>query len=445
MIEQSRLNGRPSSRQGRRQNRAIEIGAKRFRAEAGEQVVRLELVFRNECHQPEAAVIVETYFQIIADLDHDMLMRSRLPLGRAIGEDQAPRHPEVNHEDLPVIEPKEQIFGTTIDRLDPPAHEPVRKIQRKWNAQVRAADLNLPNRPPDNTGGKAAADGLNFWEFRHGPGNLACHKALRYGPPMANNTYEKRSVGQADFGFEQVPESEKSNLVRAVFEGVAGRYDLMNDLMSAGVHRLWKAALVDALAPQPGMRLLDIAGGTGDIAFRVHARLAHRPGGGDSAEIVVSDINREMIEVGRGRAIDRGLLGGISWICADAEALPLADMSVDACTVAFGLRNMTHLDRALSEARRVLRPGGRFLCLEFSHVTVPVLDQLYDRYSFAVLPALGRFVTGQEDAYRYLVESIRRFPRQEELAGLITAAGFDRVGFRNLSGGIAALHGAWRL
>lgn len=263
--------------------------------------------------------------------------------------------------------------------------------------------------------------------------------------PMANDA-NKNTAGQADFGFRKVPESSKSGLVRAVFEGVAPRYDLMNDLMSAGVHRLWKTALVDALAPQPGMRILDIAGGTGDIALRILARLGRRATGDQPpAEIMVSDINQEMIDVGRGRAIDRGILDGISWICADAEALPLLDMSVDACTVAFGLRNMTHLDRALAEARRVLKPGGRFLCLEFSHVTLPVLDRLYDRYSFAVLPSLGRLVTGQEDAYRYLVESIRRFPDQDAFAARMAASGFDRVDFRNLSGGIAALHGAWRL
>ncbi|MFO0998011.1 MAG: class I SAM-dependent methyltransferase [Alphaproteobacteria bacterium] len=261
--------------------------------------------------------------------------------------------------------------------------------------------------------------------------------------PMADNT-NGRAAGEADFGFRRVPESDKQGLVRAVFQGVAPRYDLMNDLMSAGVHRLWKAALVDALAPQPGARILDIAGGTGDIALRIHARLARQPDR-PASEIIVSDINHDMIEVGRSRAIDRGILSGISWICADAESLPFPDMSVDACTVAFGLRNVTHLERALADARRVLRPGGRFLCLEFSHVTLPVLDRLYDRYSFAVLPTLGRAVTGQEDAYRYLVESIRRFPRQEEFAARIGAAGFDRVGFRNLSGGIAALHGAWRL
>jgi demethylmenaquinone methyltransferase / 2-methoxy-6-polyprenyl-1,4-benzoquinol methylase len=261
---------------------------------------------------------------------------------------------------------------------------------------------------------------------------------------MADNENET-GIGQTDFGFHRVPESEKSARVRAVFAGVAERYDLMNDLMSAGIHRLWKAALVDALAPQPGMRLLDIAGGTGDIAFRIREKLASRTTPGEPASIMVSDINHEMIEVGRNRAIDRGILDGISWICADAEALPLPDMSVDACTVAFGLRNMTHLDQALAEARRVLRPGGRFLCLEFSHVSMPILEQLYDRYSFSVLPIIGRLVTGQESAYRYLAESIRRFPRQQELAQRMTAVGFDRVDFRNLSGGIAALHGAWRL
>jgi demethylmenaquinone methyltransferase/2-methoxy-6-polyprenyl-1,4-benzoquinol methylase len=262
--------------------------------------------------------------------------------------------------------------------------------------------------------------------------------------PMADNENE-RGVGQTDFGFHRVPESEKSTLVRAVFAGVAERYDLMNDLMSAGIHRLWKAVLIDALAPQPGMRLLDIAGGTGDIAFRVREKLMSRPPVGEPTEIMVCDINHEMIEVGLNRAIDRGILDGISWICADAEALPLPDMSVDACTVAFGLRNMTHLDQALAEARRVLRPGGRFLCLEFSHVSMPILEQLYDRYSFSVLPIIGRLVTGQEGAYRYLAESIRRFPRQQELARRMSAIGFDRVDFRNLSGGIAALHGAWRL
>jgi demethylmenaquinone methyltransferase/2-methoxy-6-polyprenyl-1,4-benzoquinol methylase len=247
------------------------------------------------------------------------------------------------------------------------------------------------------------------------------------------------------FGFETVPEPEKARRVRHVFESVSGRYDLMNDLMSGGVHRLWKRAMIDWLAPRPGIRLLDVAGGTGDIALRVIARLGIERVG----ETVVCDLTPEMLEVGRDRAINQGILSGHPgsphWLCGNAEALPLADRSVEAYTIAFGLRNVTRIDAALAEARRVLRPGGRFLCLEFSQVAVPLLSELYDLYSFKVLPALGEWVAGDRDAYRYLVESIRRFPPQDELSGRIASAGFDRVRYRNLSGGIAALHSAWRV
>ncbi|MHA1537387.1 MAG: class I SAM-dependent methyltransferase [Alphaproteobacteria bacterium] len=256
---------------------------------------------------------------------------------------------------------------------------------------------------------------------------------------MIDKTAAKESEGQADFGFRRVPEGEREGLVRAVFDSVAGRYDLMNDLMSGGVHRLWKSALIDTLAPRAGMHLLDVAGGTGDIAFRFLDRLEGR------GRASVCDINREMLSVGRDRALDRGIVGGIEWLCGDAEALPLADASVDAYTIAFGLRNVGGIDQALAEARRVLRPGGRFLCLEFSRVVLPVLDRLYERYSFAVVPAIGAAVTGDRAAYQYLVESIAMFPSQEALAARVVGAGFERVGYRNLSGGIAAIHSAWRL
>ncbi len=243
------------------------------------------------------------------------------------------------------------------------------------------------------------------------------------------------------FGYRSVAESEKPGLVQGVFDGVAQRYDLMNDLMSGGVHRLWKSALMDALKPRPGMLLLDVAGGTGDVVLR------HFERGGDSA--LVLDLTPAMIEVGRRRAaksgINEGLPGGVVWVCGDAEALPIPDISVDAYTIAFGLRNVTHIPAALAEARRVLRPGGRVLCLEFSRVVLPALDTLYEHYSFAVLPRLGRWIVGDEAAYRYLAESIRRFPTQDALAELMTAAGFERVAYTNLSGGIAALHSAWRL
>ncbi|MDA0219223.1 MAG: class I SAM-dependent methyltransferase [Proteobacteria bacterium] len=238
------------------------------------------------------------------------------------------------------------------------------------------------------------------------------------------------------FGERRVAEEEKGSLVRAVFRNVAPRYDLMNDLMSAGVHRVWKRTMVSRVAEAgPGMAV-DVAGGTGDIAFRLKDR---------GFEVAVVDINDAMLGVGRDRALDRAVTDGITWTCGDAEALPLRDSSVDAYTIAFGIRNVTHLDRALAEARRVLRPGGRFACLEFGHVVIPVLDRVYARYSDAVLPRLGGIIAGDADSYRYLVESIRRFPQQGDFAAMVAQAGLAHVATANLSGGIAALTTAWRL
>lgn len=251
---------------------------------------------------------------------------------------------------------------------------------------------------------------------------------------------------RTSFGYRTVPPSAKASLVRGVFDSVAPRYDLMNDLMSLGIHRWWKSVMIDVLAPRAPMTLLDVAGGTGDIAMRFLDRIGSReePSSG-AARAIVCDINAEMVAVGRDRAIDRNLLTGIDWVCGDAEALPFPSRSVDACTIAFGLRNVTRIDRALAEMRRVLRPGGRFLCLEFSRVALPLLDRLYDAYSFRVLPALGEWVAGDRQAYQYLVESIRRFPAQDEVCERMQSAGFERVSYRNLSGGVVALHSGWRL
>ena len=244
----------------------------------------------------------------------------------------------------------------------------------------------------------------------------------------------------APFGYRDVKPEEKPALVRGVFSSVAKRYDLMNDLMSAGVHRLWKDAFVDWLAPQPGMALLDVAGGTGDIAFRIAARTRAKS---RAARITVCDINAEML--GQGRLRPDARQHDILWLCGDAESLPIGTASQDAYTIAFGIRNTTHLDKALAEAHRVLKPGGRFLCLEFSRVVAPGLDELYDLYSFTVLPRLGAWVAGDAEAYRYLVESIRRFPSQPAFAKEIFKAGFSQVKFRNLSGGIAAMHSGWKV
>jgi demethylmenaquinone methyltransferase / 2-methoxy-6-polyprenyl-1,4-benzoquinol methylase len=260
---------------------------------------------------------------------------------------------------------------------------------------------------------------------------------------MIDRLQHARAQLATSFGYQEVRPEDKAALVGGVFERVATRYDLMNDLMSGGLHRLWKAAMIDWLAPRPGLRLLDVAGGTGDIAFRVLDRVARKPG--PAPWIMVCDINRAMLAVGRDRAIDRNRIEPVDWVCADAEVLPLADRSVDAYTIAFGIRNVTRIERALAEARRVLRPGGRFLCLEFSQLQLDGLRALYDRYSFTVVPWLGEQVADDRAAYQYLVESIRRFPDQAAFAALMRQAGLEQVRWRNLSGGIAAIHSGWRL
>jgi demethylmenaquinone methyltransferase / 2-methoxy-6-polyprenyl-1,4-benzoquinol methylase len=245
----------------------------------------------------------------------------------------------------------------------------------------------------------------------------------------------------ADFGARQVPIEDKQALVDDVFRSVARRYDLMNDLMSFGLHRAWKDALVTAVNPPKNrpFALLDIAGGTGDIAMRVVAA------GGADTHATVCDINPDMLAIGRERAQARGLGDALSFAEANAEALPFADRSFDAATIAFGIRNVPRIDVALAGAFRVLKIGGRFVCLEFSAVAVPGLAELYDLYSFNVIPALGRAVVGDAQSYRYLVESIRRFPKPEVFAAMMRAAGFARVSHRLMSGGIVALHSGWRL
>jgi demethylmenaquinone methyltransferase / 2-methoxy-6-polyprenyl-1,4-benzoquinol methylase len=246
---------------------------------------------------------------------------------------------------------------------------------------------------------------------------------------------------QADFGYRLVPLGEKQALVDDVFHSVARRYDLMNDLMSLGLHRAWKGALVTALNPprHAPFSVLDVAGGTGDIAFRVIEA------GGKQTRVTVCDINLDMLEVGRERAGARSLDDAVTFTEANAEALPFKDRSFDAVTIAFGIRNVPRIDQALAEAYRVLKIGGRFLCLEFSAVDIPGFDKLYDLYSFNVIPALGRVVAGDAESYRYLVESIRRFPNPPAFASMLTAAGFARASFQKLTGGIVALHSGWRL
>lgn len=257
-----------------------------------------------------------------------------------------------------------------------------------------------------------------------------------------SKTRNATTESDVTFGFRRVDEKEKQGLVNEVFSKVAERYDQMNDLMSVGLHRLWKDDFVAMLNPPRGtgvFHVLDVAGGTGDIAFRVLRA------GGSNVQVTVADISPEMVTEGRKRAESDGLNGRLNFTVGNAEALAFPDRKFDAYTIAFGIRNVTHIDQALAEAYRVLKPGGRFLCLEFSQVDVPLLDQIYDAYSFTVIPAVGKVVTGDGQPYRYLVESIRTFPKQDDFKEMIQAAGFQNVTYRSLTGGVVAIHSGWRI
>nr|XP_061785995.1 2-methoxy-6-polyprenyl-1,4-benzoquinol methylase, mitochondrial-like [Nerophis lumbriciformis] len=294
-------------------------------------------------------------------------------------------------------------------------------------------------------------------------------------PPSCRRFSQETGEKNTHFGFETVPEEEKAKKVYEVFENVAQKYDIMNDAMSLGIHRLWKDALLHAMHPQPGTRLLDVAGGTGDIAFRFldyvqsqkerqTRRLAlstqspswqdisdnysgQEDGEGVEAECraVVCDINKEMLKVGKEKADNMGVSAGLSWVVGDAEELPFDDNQFDIYTVAFGIRNVTHIEKALQEALRVLKPGGRFMCLEFSKVTNPVLAKLYDAYSFQVIPVLGEVIAGDWKSYQYLVESIRKFPAQDEFKEMMEDAGFFCVQYHNLTAGVVSLHSGFKL
>ncbi|KAM4616004.1 2-methoxy-6-polyprenyl-1,4-benzoquinol methylase, mitochondrial [Polymixia lowei] len=300
-------------------------------------------------------------------------------------------------------------------------------------------------------------------------GRSGCCSELSVCRCFSDGTTDKST----HFGFETVPEAEKAKRVYKVFENVAQKYDVMNDAMSLGVHRLWKDALLHAMRPQPGARLLDVAGGTGDIAFRfldyVHSqrqrqqrqatRSMQTPSWQDisvnysteneaeprESRAVVCDINKEMLRVGKQKADGMGITTGLSWVVGDAEELPFDDDQFDVYTIAFGIRNVTHMNQAIQEALRVLKPGGRFMCLEFSKVTNPMLARLYDAYSFQLIPVLGEVIAGDWKSYQYLVESIRKFPNQEEFKGMIEDAGFYCVQYYNLTGGVVALHSGFKL
>jgi demethylmenaquinone methyltransferase/2-methoxy-6-polyprenyl-1,4-benzoquinol methylase len=253
------------------------------------------------------------------------------------------------------------------------------------------------------------------------------------------STRQDKPSGTTDFGYKQVPVAEKAARVRAVFESVAGNYDLMNDLMSGGVHRIWKRFTLSQTALRPGQCALDVAGGTGDLAAGMAKQV------GNMGLVVLTDINAAMLAAGRDAMADRGLIANIRYSLANAECLPFPDASFDCVTIGFGLRNVTDKQAALRSMTRVLKPGGQLMILEFSHPTAPGLQPIYDAYSFTILPWLGKVVAKDEDSYRYLAESIRRFPDQATLVSMMQAAGLDHCRYHNLSGGIVALHRGWKL
>ncbi len=254
---------------------------------------------------------------------------------------------------------------------------------------------------------------------------------------MQPKTQDSTENSSASFGFRTVERDSKEGLVRGVFSSVAGNYDIMNDLMSGGLHRLWKNDFVRRVHANTASNILDLAGGTGDIAVRLKARTG--------APVTICDINHDMLKAGWARQFDSGEAEGLRWVCGNAEHLPVADQSLDVITIAFGLRNVTNIQQALNDAYRALKPGGHFLCLEFSKVSIPLLAKLYDSYSFHVIPKIGEWVAKDKDSYQYLVESIRMFPPQKELAAMMQKAGFGRVRYDNLTFGTVAIHQGWRI
>ncbi len=434
---------------------AVERRRQRFHPEAGETRMAIELGSRHQEDEAEASGIDEAQDDPALAEKGQMLVAAT----RRTVEQQTAGHPEMEQQTIRTIEMDDDIFRASreIDH-HPSVHLPF-QFRRQRFPQPRA----MPMQPHDTTAaqsrGEGAHGGLHFGQFGHGSSG----RRLAGAPPLAYKAWRRSACSTGtgmdegsrtsrqtaavaaveelarSFGETQVDPAEKARRVREVFARVARRYDLMNDLMSGGIHRLWKEALIDWLYPRPRMHLLDLAGGTGDVAFRLLERLD------GEARVTLCDINPDMLAVGRDRALDRGWLEEIEWVAGDAEALPFPDRRFGAVTIAFGIRNVTRIDRALAEIHRVLKPGGRFLCLEFGRVVVPLLDRLYDAYSFSVVPFLGRVVAGDEESYRYLVESIRRFPDQPTFARLIREAGFANVSWRNLSTGIAAIHSGWRL
>ena len=363
------------------------------------------------------------------------------------GNQHAPRHAQMDQKRLAGGQIGQNILGPPPQQQHPGPGQARGHIDGQGEPQVGAVDLCGLNHLPLHDRDQTLADGFNLGQFGHdGPmrrdRRAHCRLAQQAYKVTSEQQVQEPMTDNSDktthFGFQSVPEADKAGMVHGVFSRVASKYDIMNDLMSGGVHRLWKDAMMDWLAPRPGQRLLDVAGGTGDVAFRF---LKRAPG----ASAVVCDMTEPMLIAGRQRAEADRMADRLEWVVGDAMALPFADASFDVYTISFGIRNVVRIADALAEAQRVLRPGGRLMVLEFSQIPNEMMQKAYDLYSFNVIPLMGQVVAGDRDSYQYLVESIRKFPVQEEFAAMIRAAGFGQVKYRNLTMGVAALHSGWKI
>lgn len=428
LIEQGRLHRRVAAPQTVGENRARKRFGDGLRPQMPDQRMRRQPLPVGQHHEAEAARVRESDDRTVADLEHDVFVR-RVPDRRsrtARGIDNDPsRHSEMGKQHGVVVELADEIFRPPPQTNQRAPLQAAGEIRRHGSPEIRTAHEDALDAPPFHDRRQSAANRFDFGQFRHGA-TVATNRRPRYLSGMDAEDYR--------FGFRRVGESEHAGLVRGVFDSVAGRYDLMNDLMSGGLHRLWKSALLDR-AGRRG-RLVDIAGGTGDIAAGFIGR-----GGGAT----ICDISERMLQAGLDRALDRGITEGPPRVCGDASDLPFRDGCAEICTIAFGLRNVTRRRAALAEMRRILTFGGHFLCLEFSPAVLPILKPLYDAYSFRVLPWLGACVAGNADAYLYLAESIRRFPGPDALTTELRAAGFGNVTQTSLTGGIVWLHSGWRV
>ena len=429
LVKQGRLHRRVAASQAVGENRARKRFGDGFRPQMPDQRMTWQPLPVGQHHEAEAAGVGEADDRAVADLEHDVFVRCvpgrRRASARGIDDDPS-RHSEMGEQHGIVVELADEVFRPPPQTNQRAALQAVGEIFRHGSPEIRTAHEDALDAPPFHDRRQSAANRFDFGQFRH-IGTVATNRRPRYLSGM--------DAGDYRFGFRRVGESEHAGLVRGVFDSVARRYDLMNDLMSGGLHRLWKSALLDR-AGRRG-RLVDVAGGTGDIATGFIGR-----GGSDA---VICDISENMLQAGLDRALDRGATDGPPRVCGDASDLPFRDGCADICAIAFGLRNVTRRRAALAEMRRILAFGGHFLCLEFSPAVLPVLKPLYDAYSFRVLPWLGARVAGDADAYLYLAESIRRFPDSDALTTELRAAGFGNVTQTSLTGGIVWLHSGWRV